>query len=63
MIKVWVNIFEFFFSDQVIICVFIEFLFFDLSIFHVLFLCVNKVSIFVGIFHMVIMVIWVMKTE
>ena len=61
MIKVWVNISDFFLSDKVIICFFIELFLFNLSIFHVLFLCINKVSIFMGIFHMINMVIQVIK--
>ena len=61
LIKLWVNMLQFFFVDQVIICIFIEFFLLKLSIFHVLFLCINKVSIFVGIFRMVYMVIWFIK--
>ena len=62
MIKVWVNMFEFFFSYQVIICLLIEFIYFDIIVFHVLFLCINKVSIFVVVFRMVNMVIGVIKS-
>ena len=63
VIKVWVNMFELFFSDQFIICIIIEFILFELIFFHVLFLCINGVSIFMGMFHMVGMVIGIIKAD
>ena len=61
MIKLWVKFFRFFFSDQVIICLFIELTLFEIIVVNFLFLCINKVSIFIGMFHMVDMVIGVIK--
>ena len=39
--------------------IFIELVFFNLIIFYVLLLCINKVIIFMGILHMVNMAVWV----
>ena len=62
-IKVWVNMLEFFFSDQVIICLFIEFFLFNLSGLHVLFLCINKASILLGMLYMLNIVIGFIKAD
>ena len=62
-IKVWVNMFKIFVRDQVIICVVIEFILFNLIILRVLFLCINKVIVFMMIVHMTNMIIWVLKLD
>ena len=61
VIKVWMNMFEFFLSDQGIIFIVIEFILFELIVSYLLFLFINKVSIFMSMLHMVIMVIGVIK--
>ena len=61
VIKVWVNMFYLFFSDKVAICVFRELFLFNLRIFYVLFLCINIMSVFMGIVHRIDMVISVFK--
>ena len=43
------------------ICVFKSFSLFSLRIFYVFFLCINKMSVFVGIFHSADIVIWIFK--
>ena len=63
VINAWVNMFEFFFSDQVIICLVIHFISFGLIVFYVLLFCINKVSILMNMFHMVNMVIGVIKLD
>ena len=55
------NMFEFFLSDQGIIFIVIEFILFELIVSYLLFLFINKVSIFMSMLHMVIMVIGVIK--
>ena len=61
MIKVWVNMFNFSFSDQVIIYLVIELILFDFIVYHFLFLCINKVIVFMIMVHMMNMVIRVFK--
>ena len=63
VIKVWVNMLELFFSDQVIIFLFIEFVLLNLIVLHVVFLCTNKVRIFMGMFHKMNMFIGVIKVD
>ena len=63
VIKVWVSILWFFFSDCVFIFVFKSLLLFVLTIFSVLFLCINNVSSIMGISLRVDVFIWVFKAD
>ena len=63
MIEVWVNMVWLSFSVKCVILFFKELLLFNLSIFYVLFLFINKMSISMGNLHMVDIVIWVFRAE
>ena len=57
------NILMFFVRDKFIICLVMDFILFNLVVFHVLLLCINKVIVFMMIVHMMNMVIWVFKLD
>ena len=63
VIKIWVNMFKLLFIDQVIIFLVVLFILFDLIVLHVLFLCINKVSVLMIMVHMMNIVIEVIKSE
>ena len=55
--------FKLFFGDQVIIFLVVEFILFNLIVFHVLLFCISKVGVFMIMVHMMNMVIWVFKSD
>ena len=63
VINVWVNLIRFFFRDKVIICLVIGFILLNSIVFHILFLVINKVSVFFMMVHMINLVIWVFKLD